>query len=461
MGDVTDRINNALAKEETRAERFANGVRFILLFVLTTIAILNATTVSINANILNTSILFFGYVYGIIVFLTIRRAGYSAKVKYATSCFDIILVFLLLFFYTRIEIPSVALKNYVFLILFPLIGLTVFRYDRTLTLISGGLSVILYAGLILYLYISQSVTFTHGGYVRELFSEEVTVVGQLTKILILCGFVILMAYLAHYSRALFIKIVTHESNLRIQKDLMEWELKIASDVQLQLQSHQVPEISGLEIFGVVEQGKFVGGDYCDFLKIADNVLLIVLADVSGKGVPAALIMSQVRASIHLLAAQNFELENLVRRINTLINESTRKKDFVTFFVAEINTSKQTLTYVNGGHPPPLIFSHNEFLSLNQRTIPLGLYRDLPELTVQSEKFEIGSLFVAYTDGLLERMNIDKEQFGEERVRKYVQNNFELDVQPFTLSLIDELRKFGHDKALEDDVSIAVVKLLHS
>ncbi|MDP1676187.1 MAG: PP2C family protein-serine/threonine phosphatase [Bacteroidota bacterium] len=457
MEELTDRINRALAKEEARAERFANSVRFILLSILTAIALLNSSTVSVEANILNTCALLIGYAYGLIIIFTLYRTKYVPLMKYATSCFDIILVFLLLFLYTRIEIPSVALKNYVFLILFPLIGLTVFRYDRTLTLISGGLAVLLYLGLIFYLNITRSITFTNEGYVRELFSEDVTVIGQLTKILILCGYVVLMAYLAQYSRKLFVKIVSNESNLRIQKELIEWELKIASDVQMQLQPRRFPEFPKLEIYGVVEQGKYVGGDYCDFIKIADDVLLIVLADVSGKGVPAALIMSEVRASVHLLASKDLDIESLVQQINTLLYKSTRKKDFVTFFTAIINTSKHLLSYANCGHPPPFIYSNGNFRSLDQRSLPLGLFNGLSELSVQSEEFSQGSVFVAYTDGLLERMNLDKEQFGEERLRNIIRENVHLDVQPFTQHVIEELKQFGQGKDLEDDVSLAIVK----
>src|SRR3990172_2326269 len=158
MQELTERIGKAFAREEARAERLANSVRLILLVVLTTVAFLNVFSVSWEANALNFGALAIGYAYGFIVFIRIRRSGYHPAMKYITSCLDIVLVFLLLFLYTRIEIPSVALKNYVFLIVFPLTALTAFRYDRRLTLVAGGLAIALYVALILSLSISKSIT---------------------------------------------------------------------------------------------------------------------------------------------------------------------------------------------------------------------------------------------------------------------------------------------------------------
>jgi sigma-B regulation protein RsbU (phosphoserine phosphatase) len=242
---------------------------------------------------------------------------------------------------------------------------------------------------------------------------------------------------------------------------MEWELKIASDVQNTLQPHLFPDVRGLDIYGTVEQGRFVGGDYCDFLKLADDVLLVVMADVSGKGVPAALIMSQVRASTQLLASPNTDLEDLIQRVNTLLYQSTRKKDFVTLFAATIDVTRHTVTYVNAGHPPPLIHLNGHIRSLAQRTIPLGLFPSLPELAIATEVFAPGSVFVSYTDGVLERMNTQGEQYGLERLRDYVIAEFRLDAQPLARQLIEEVKKFGQGREPDDDVSVAVVKYFTS
>jgi len=459
MQELTERISEALAREELRAEQFANNVRLILLIVLTTVALLNALSVSFGANILNFGALAIGYTYGFVVFVYIRRLGYHPMMKYITSCLDIVLVFSLLFLYTRIEIPPVALKNYVFLIVFPLTALTAFRYDPRLTLVAGGLAVGLYVALIIYLYVSKSITITHGGYERELFSSDVTYIGQLTKILILGGFILLLSYLSRYSRKLFTKLVGDELSIRSQKELTDRELTIASQVQTQFLPHSYPVIAKLELCGTVQQGRFVGGDYYDFIKVADDKLLVVAADVSGKGVPAALIMAEVRASTHLLASMQIDLEDLVQRLNSLVHQSTDKKSFVTFFAAEVNTSHRLLTYVNAGHPPPLICLGGKVRSLAKGTIPLGVCASLPQLTKHTEEFPPGSVFFSYTDGLTEQTNVTGEQFGEERIREYVQSQVQLDAYSFTRKLSEEIKTFAGGKDLDDDVSMAIVKYL--
>ena len=457
MEETTDRINRALAREEIRAERVAGTVRLIVLLIFACIELLNVGSLSIEASIMNASVLFAGCLYGFIVLFRIRRRGYHPAMKYITSCLDVVLIFLLLFMYTKIEIPSVALKNYVFLVVFPIIALTAFRYDRMLTLTAGGLAIALYLALVSYLYLSKSISFTHGGYEQELFSPAVTYVGQLTKVLILVGFVIIIAYLAEYSRRLFVKLVQEESNLRYQKDLTDWELRVASEVQARLLPHSFPEIEKLDLFATVRQGRLVGGDYCDILKLNDHLVLLVTADVSGKGVPAALIMAEVRASIQLLAPLNIPLEDLTQRLNTLLHQSTTKKDFVTFFVAEIDTQRKVLQYVNAGHPPPLVYSKVGFRSLSQRTIPLGLYPTLQQLAMGEEEFTPGCLYVSFTDGLLEQTDLQGEQYGEERLRKFVQSHAELNAASFTQELLSELKTFGQGKEFNDDVGIAVAK----
>jgi hypothetical protein len=457
MQELAERISNALNKEEARAELLANSGRVTFLTIMTFIALINVRSVTFQANLMNFSVLAIGYIYGLVVYIRMRRFGYHPAMKYLTSCLDIILVFLLLFLYTKIEIPAVALKNYVFVILYPLIGLTAFRYDRKLTLIVGVLAVLLYLFLIFYLCISSLIALTWGGYDRELFSQDVTYIGQATKLILLMAFIALIAYLAQYSRKLIIKLVGDESTIRQKQEQIEYELKIASHVQQKFVPSSFPNITGLDLYAVVEQGKFVGGDYCDLIKLGDDRLLIVVADVSGNGVPAALIMAEVRASIHLLAQMEIELEQLVERLNILLFHSTQKKHFVTFFVAEIDTTKQIISYVNAGHPSPLIHTDFEIRSLKKGTIPLGVQTTLPNLIKQVEEFRAGSTIVSYTDGLLEQFNSVEEQYGEQRLYKYFQSNFQLDAQPFAQNLLEKVKDFSKGRTLDDDVGLVVVK----
>jgi serine phosphatase RsbU (regulator of sigma subunit) len=461
METLAQRINLALAREEKKAELFANRVRLILLTILAAIAVVNFRSIAWEASILNFSALIIGYTYGIIIFFWMRQKGYHPVMKYVSSCIDIFLLFYLLLMYTTIEIPSVALKNYVFLIVFPLIGMTAFRYDRKLTLSVGVFALLLYLCLVFYLYFSQAITITTGGYEQELFSEEITLVGQSTKLLMLIGYVILIAYLAQYSRKLIIKLVSDEFKLRKQKEMIDWELEVASHVQAQLLPRSYPTIRDLDIYGTVVQGRYVGGDYIDFIKLNDQTLLTVTADVSGKGVPAALVMAGVRASIQLLAPMKLGLENFTMHLNSLLQKSTTRRDFVTFFVAEIDVPRRILTYVNAGHPPPVLCSGGKTILLSQRTIPLGVQPSLPQLIEREVAFSPGSILVSYTDGLLEQTDEQGEQYGEKRLQKFITINSHLDVQSFTSALLGELRGFGGGNTLKDDIGISIIKFTTS
>jgi len=459
MQDLAARIGEALAKEEERAERFANNVRLVFLAILTAIAVVNAFSLTAEANLLNVGALLLGYVYGLLVYALIRIRGYHPSMKYATSCLDVVLIMLLLLLYTTIEIPSVALKNYVFLVVFPAISLTAFRYDRRLTLVAGGLAIALYLALILYLYASGLIVFTAGGYERELFSGEITYIGQTTKVLILAAFVVLVAYLAQYSRALIATLVREEMSVRNQQELTEWELTLASQVQSRLLPRAFPVVEGLDIYGEVQQGRFVGGDYCDIIKMAEDRLLVVVADVAGKGIPAALIMAEVRASTHVISPAQIDLVEYVRRVNDLLYESTDKKTFVTCCAVEIDTARRRISYVNAGHPSPMIWSGGELRFLSKRTIPLGMRPELPQLSIGEEPFTPGGVFVSYTDGLVEQMDPEGGQYGEGRLINHVQAGARNSAQSLATEVLKEVKSFAQSEQFNDDVSIAVVRFL--
>jgi serine phosphatase RsbU (regulator of sigma subunit) len=458
---ITQRIEEALAVEEIRAELFANRVRLILISIMMVVALLNIGSITLEANIMNIGTIMIGYLYGFGVFMRVRRGGSVSRMKYITSFVDIFLVMVLLFMYTKIEVPAVALKNYVFLVVFPLILLTAFRFDQRLTLSTGIWAVFLYLAMFGYLYFTNAITMQHQGYISELFSPNITFIGQATKVVILICFVALATYLAKYSRSVILKTIQQEVTQRTEKDAMVRELEIASNVQQQLLPRTTPSISGLECHGKIIQGKFVGGDYFDFLKVAESRLISIVADVSGKGVPAALIMAEVRAATHLLATMNLPIDEFIRRLNRLVLESTARQDYVTYFIAEIDSEHQEIKYVNAGHPPSYVYHSNSQQPLSTRTLALGLREDLPQLEVGSVPFPAGSIFVAYTDGILERAALNEEQYGENRLTEYIRSNNAIDVTAFAEGMLRDVKRFGGDKPFDDDATIVVVRSVPS
>lgn len=457
MEDLAVRINHALALEEVRAERFASIARLTLLAILTVTAILNASGLTLDANVMNFGALAVGYIYGLLVSLQIARKRYRPFVKYFTSCGDILLVMLVLFLYTRIENPAVALKHYVFLIVFPLIGLTALRYNVRLTIVAGSTALVSYLGLFAYLLLTDSIQVEFTGYSDELFTARVTIVGQATKVLILAGYVALVAYMARYSRQLMERLVRQEVEVQGEKEAMERELEVAGQVQDQLLPQEFPQVGSLSVYGKVEPGRFVGGDYCDFIKVGEGRLLVTVADVSGKGVPAALIMSEVRAAVHLLASMNLTLAEFMEKLNDLLHKSTERKTFVTFFVGIVDTESEMLSFVNAGHPPPLLGRDTQLSPLSRGTIPLGVMSTLPQCTVHMEPFPRGSVLVCYTDGVLERRDAQGEEYGEERLRQSAQRSCTGNATECVNLLLSDVKAFGEGRELDDDLTIAVVQ----
>ena len=180
VDETSQRIKEALVRREAQAERLASKIRLILLGGFAFVVLLNVQTVSTAASIVNFAALVVACAYGLAVYYWMWKGRYRPSTKYLTSLLDIAIVYLLLLLYTRIDIPPVALKNYVFLAVFPLITLTIFRYDPRLTWTSGAFAVVMYVSMVSYLCIFESVEIVTSGYKAELFSEVVTLVGQST-----------------------------------------------------------------------------------------------------------------------------------------------------------------------------------------------------------------------------------------------------------------------------------------
>ena len=170
-------------------------------------------------------------------------------------------------------------------------------------------------------------------------------------------------------------------------------------------------------------------------------------------------MAEVRASTHVLASMCMELDEFVQRLNVIVHESTDVRTFVSYFAAEIDTSRQAISYVNAGHPPPVIAAGEMVHPLAKGTIPLGLYNPLPQLSTHTEDFCSGDVLVTYTDGLTEHTNQERDEFGDGRLREFVRTHCHLNAHTFACNLMDELRTFGNGKALNDDVGITIVKSL--
>jgi serine phosphatase RsbU (regulator of sigma subunit) len=242
-----------------------------------------------------------------------------------------------------------------------------------------------------------------------------------------------------------------------QRDDLLKDVELAAQVQRLFLPAPKPAIAGLEIAGMMHAAQGVGGDYYDYFPIDAHTTQIVIADVSGKGVPAALLMSATAAAMRLEANRHRSMLEQVERLNTEIGDVSDPERYVTLLVAEIDTHEGIIHYVNCGHNPALLFrlKTGAISLMNSSCLPIGLSpEEICELA--SEDLMSGDVLVFYTDGVTEAENRLGEEFGMERLSEVVRQSPSLSAQDLMTNIYNAAADFCSDK-FGDDVTILVVK----
>jgi sigma-B regulation protein RsbU (phosphoserine phosphatase) len=242
-----------------------------------------------------------------------------------------------------------------------------------------------------------------------------------------------------------------------QRDDLLKDVELAAHVQRLFLPVGKPAIVGLEVAGMMQPARGVGGDYYDYIPINAHTIQMVIADVSGKGVPAALLMSATAAAMQLEANHDRNMLEMVGRLNTEIHSVSDGERYVTLLVAEIDAHKRTLRYVNCGHNPALLFRANTgtFSRLNSSCPPIGLSpEEICELA--SADLSPGDAVVFYTDGVTEAENRFGEEFGMQRLSATVRRGSSLSAEELMVDIYNSAADFCGDN-FNDDVTILVVK----
>ncbi len=250
----------------------------------------------------------------------------------------------------------------------------------------------------------------------------------------------------------------HKSEL--EKEKFEEELSLARRIQQGLLPKENPSVAGLEVAGISIPALTVGGDYFDFIQIAPHKLLVVIADVSGKGMSAALYMSKVQGMVQLAAHMYASPKEMLKNVNRRIFEGIERRSFITMILALFDTKKKRVLICRAGHNKALIGLNGKLKFLEGGGIGLGLERgplfdnELEEinLPLKSE-----SLFFFYTDGLTEAMNRQGKEFGEETVSKLVKEKRFLGAEQLQKVVITAAEEFQGEAEQHDDVTVVVVK----
>ena len=243
-----------------------------------------------------------------------------------------------------------------------------------------------------------------------------------------------------------------------QRDDLLRDVELAGEVQRLFLPSGTLSVAGLEIAGMMHPARGVGGDYYNYFPTDSHTIQIVIADVSGKGVPAALLMSATAAALRLEANRDRDILAQVARLNTEIGAISDPARYVTLLVAEIDMHERVIHYVNCGHNPALLFraKTGALTRLNSSCLPIGLSsEEICELTSEKD-LTSGDVLVFYTDGVTEAENRLGEEFGMERLTETVRLGSSLSAENLMTNIYNAAADFCGDN-LNDDVTILVVK----
>jgi len=235
------------------------------------------------------------------------------------------------------------------------------------------------------------------------------------------------------------------------------ELEIASEVQCRMFPQVHPAIRGLDYAGHCYSARAVGGDYYDFLELGEDRLGLVIADISGKGIAAALLMANLQANLRSQCAIWLEEpDRLLQGVNRLFCQNTPEGAFATLFFADYQMASGRLRYVNCGHLPALVLRGDETIDRLEATgTILGAFRKW-DCEIGETVISCGDTLALYTDGITEAFNAEREEFGEERLLRALQKYRELPAQGLLDGVVREVRQFAN-REQHDDITIIVAK----
>ncbi len=244
----------------------------------------------------------------------------------------------------------------------------------------------------------------------------------------------------------------------LEKKRMEEELNIARDIQQRLLPAEYPHTERIEIQGINIPSYQVGGDYLDWIPLEDGRIAVTVADVSGKGIPASLLMSSLQAGLRNSVTVQGDIGEMIGRLNNFIQANTTFDKFITFFYAVIDLDTNTLTYVNAGHNPPYLYhADGTFKRLEVGGIILGMMANVAYPT-GVETLQAGDLLVMFTDGVTEAKNTQDQDFEESRMEEIVGRCRDLPVKVLLDEIVYAVKTFARGTPQSDDITLMAVKI---
>ncbi len=250
----------------------------------------------------------------------------------------------------------------------------------------------------------------------------------------------------------------------LEQEKMQKEIEVAKQIQQSLLPRRRPEISGYDIAPLYQAAAEVGGDYYDFVQVDDDTIGVVVADVSGKGVPGSLVMTMIRTALRMEARGNRNASDVMAKMNAFVTDDMKKGMFVTMFYVILDSKNRVISYASAGHNPMILYRHEtrETFFLNPRGFPVGI--SLPDetlfrrsISLEKVRLKKDDMLVIYTDGVTEAMNDKREQYGEDRLVQMVKDHGQLSPDDFIGKLDADIKVFTGEVPQSDDITVVAIK----
>ena len=240
---------------------------------------------------------------------------------------------------------------------------------------------------------------------------------------------------------------------------LESELELSQVIQRALLPQQVPDMNGFDVAGYSRPAQIIGGDYFDFLRFNDGAHGLVVADVSGKGVSAGILMTSLQTAFHTIVPETDSTLKVLEKINKLYIHNINFTTFVTIFFARIDPRKRTFEYANAGHNPALVYHGRtgKYEWLKRTGMAIGLMEGF-NVKAKNMRLESGDTILFYTDGVTEAMSPQRELFGSERLADVVKKNESLPADGLIQQVLRSLSEFTGGIPLADDTTLVVCKV---
>jgi phosphoserine phosphatase RsbU/P len=239
----------------------------------------------------------------------------------------------------------------------------------------------------------------------------------------------------------------------IKQERMNKELELAAELQAMLVPSSLPSNEKIDMASYYRPHQQVGGDYYDYIELNENEICFCVADVSGKGISAAFIMSNFQAYLRALLNFSNSLTDLVIELNKKVVDTVKGERFITFFIAKYNYTTRLLNYVNAGHNHPMLYDGEKLSFLDQGCVGLGMLDKIKNIAEGTVFVKPNSCLLCYTDGLVEVENKQNKEFGTDEIEKIMINGYSLKMQTINNQIMETLEVFREENPYPDDIAL--------